>query len=152
MRHKRPSFRGLGKASGAAIGKLAVKVYECNGCGIQHKGDRPAQCIGCGRLDFTKIDSVTEANRLGELRLLQNAGIISDLQFQVPFDLMAWRPGGVGVKVGRYIADFQYFRDGQRIIEDAKGAISPEAQLKLRWMAGMGMPVTIVTSKGKHNG
>lgn len=151
MRHRKPSFRGLGKASGAAIGKLAVKVYECNGCGVQHRGDRPPQCLGCGRMDFTKIDSVTEANRLGELRLLQNAGIISDLQTQVRFPLLAWRTGQA-CTVGHYIADFVYTRDGQRIIEDAKGAISPEAQLKLRWMAGMGMPVTIVTSKGKHNG
>lgn len=151
MRHKRPSFRGIGKASGAAIGKLAVKVYECNGCGAQHKGDRPAQCLACGRMDFTKIDSVTEANRLGELRLLRNAGIISDLQTQVRFPLLAWRAGNA-CTVGHYIADFTYYRDGERIIEDAKGAISPEAQLKLRWMAGMGLPVQIVTAKGKHRG
>lgn len=152
MRHRRPSFRGIGKASGAAIGKLAIKVYECNGCGVQHKGDRPAQCLGCGRLDFTKIDSQTEAARLSQLRLMQRAGIISNLEFQVRFPLMAARADGVAVKVATYIADFVYTRDGKQIIEDAKGAIAPEAELKLRWMAGMGLPVQIVTAKGKHNG
>ena len=152
MRHKRPSFRGIGKASGAAIGKLAIKVYECNGCRVQYKGDRPQQCKACGRLDFTKIDSVTEANRLGELRLLQHAGIISNLEFQVRFPLMAARADGTAHKVGTYIADFVYIKDGQQIIEDAKGAIAPEAELKLRWMAGMGLPVQIVTAKGTHRG
>lgn len=152
MRHKRPSFKGIGKASGAAIGKISVKVFECNGCGVQHKGDRPAQCLGCGRMDFTKIDSLTEAKRLGELRLRQRAGIISNLEVQVRFPLMAARADGVAVKVGEYWADFVYLRDGKQVIEDAKGAISELAQWKLRHMAAQGLPVTIITEKGKLNG
>lgn len=147
---------GFRKISGQKIGAIAVKIFECNGCHAQHKGTKPPQCLACGRMDFRKIDSQTEAVRLGELRLLLAAGKINNLRFQVRFQLMAARADGVAVKVGEYIADFVYDRaeDGAQVIEDAKseGVISDLASWKLRHMAAQGMPVTIVTSKGKHNG
>jgi rubredoxin len=136
--------RGIGRAAGSAIGKLAVKVYECNGCGGHYHGERPQQCRACGRLDFTKIDSRAEAARIGTLRMLEKRGAISDLRTQVRFPLMAYR-AGVPVKVGDYIADAVYFRDGRQIIEDVKGgAMTDVAALKLRFMAAMGLPVNIV--------
>lgn len=144
---------GFRKVSGAKIGALAVKIYECNGCHVQFRGDRPQQCKYCGRLDFTKIDSATEANRLGELRLLLAAGKIKNLETQVRLPLMAARADGKAVKVGEYIADFVYDRtdDGAHVIEDAKsdGVMSDLASWKLRHMAAQGMPVSIVTSKGR---
>lgn len=162
MRHRKPSFKGIGRLSGATIGAMAVKIYECNGCHAQHKAEkatrpgqknqRPTQCLACGRMDFTTIDSQTEANRLGELRLLQHAGIIDNLRFQVRFPLMAARADGTAVKVGEYIADFTYDRDGSQVIEDAKPdkVMTDLAQWKLRHMAAQGMPVTIVTPRGKR--
>lgn len=150
----KPSFRGLGRASGSAVGKIAIKVFCCNGCGLQHKGEKPVQCGSCGRIDFAKYDSTGEANRFAELLLRVKAGLIRDLETQVRFPLMAARPDGTAVKVGEYWADFVYSRadTGERVIEDFKGALTDVAALKLRWMAGMGMPVTIITAKGKHNG
>lgn len=145
---------GFRKISGQKIGAIAVKIFECNGCHAQYKGTKPPQCLACGRMDFRKIDSQTEAVRLGELRLLLAAGKITNLEFQVRFPLMAARPGGVAEKVGDYIADFVYRRaeDGARVIEDAKSeeVISDLASWKLRHMAAQGMPVSIVTSKGRY--
>lgn len=144
-------FKGIGRASGAAIGALAVKVFECNGCHAQHRGSKPAQCLACGRLDFAKIDSLAEATRLGELRLLQHAGLISDLEKQVRFPLLAHHPDGKPRVVGHYIADFVYQRDGAQVIEDAKGsAVTDIAAWKLRHMEAQGSPVVAITSKGKR--
>jgi hypothetical protein len=156
MKPRRPGgFRQLGRVSGSAIGKIAVKVYVCRGCGVQHKGVRvddkmraPLQCLGCGRMDFDKFDSTGEAGRWAELLLKLNAGLISDLHKQVRFDLMAARADGVGVKVGQYVADFVYQRDGERVIEDHKGGITDLAAWKIRHMAAQGLPVKIHTAKG----
>lgn len=159
MKPRRPGgFRSLGRASGAALGRIAVRVYVCRGCGVQHKGVKvgdkvrpPLQCLGCGRMDFDSFDSTGEAGRWAELLLKVQAGLINKLDRQVRFDLLAYCEGGP-VKVGQYIADFVYWRDGNRVIEDFKGAITDIAAWKLRHMAAQGLPVTIVTSKGKHNG
>lgn len=158
---RKPGFRKIG---GSHIGTMAVKIYECNGCGLQHRMEAPAhpgaklqkpsQCKSCGRMDFNKIDSITEANRLGELRLLLMHGKISGLETQVRFPLMAHRADGVGVKVGTYIADAVYFdvEKGVQVIEDTKpdNVMSDVAAWKLRHMAAQGLPVTIVTPKGKR--
>lgn len=151
---RKPGFKGIGKASGAAVGRIAIKVYVCRGCGLQHKADKPVQCMDCGRMDFEKFDSIGETNRYAELLLRVRAGLISNLETQVKFPLMAHRADGVGVKVGEYWADFVYLRtdSGERVVEDYKGAITDVASLKLRWMAAQGLPVTIITAKGKHNG
>lgn len=145
-------FRGLKRAAGSAVGKIAVKTFVCHGCGLQHKGKMPTQCLSCGRIDFAKYDSIGEAQRFGELRLLELAGAISQLETQVRFPLMTVGPDGRPVKVATYIADFTYQRDGSQIIEDFKGAMTDVAALKLRWMAGQGLPVKIVTAKGTHRG
>lgn len=149
--HFKPSFRKLGKASGSAIGKIAVRIYVCRGCGLEHKLDKPAQCKSCGRMDFDHFDSTGEAGRWATLCLKVRAGLISDLQKQVRFPLMAYRADGAAVKVGEYHADFVYMRDGERVIEDFKGAITDLASWKLRHMAAQGLPVSIITAKGKHS-
>lgn len=151
---RKPGFKGIGRASGAAVGAIAVKVFVCHGCGLQHKGQKPPQCLDCGRMDFAKYDSIGEAGRYANLLLRLKAGLISNLETQVRFPLMAHRADGVGVKVGEYWADFVYLRteDGQRVIEDFKGALTDVAAWKLRHMAAQGTPVTIVTEKGKHYG
>lgn len=149
---RKGGFRGLKRAAGHAVGKIAIKVYVCHGCGLEHKGDKPSQCKSCGRMDFAKYDSIGEAGRYAQLRLLVLGGAISNLETQVRFPLMAIGPDKLPVKVATYIADFVYLRDGKQIIEDFKGALTDVAALKLRWMAGQGLPVTITTAKGTHRG
>lgn len=143
-------WKRIGRINGSDIGKRAVKVYRCNGCGIHHKGDKPAQCMGCGRMDLTKFDSIGEANRYATLLLRQRAGEISGLEAHVPFPLMTIGRNGLPCKFASYEADFVYFEDGVRVLEDFKsaGGIDPSAALKLRCMEAAGNPVRIITTKG----
>lgn len=63
-------------------------------------------------IDGIKFASAKEAKRYGELKLLQRAGKISGLKLQPKFDL---------VIECKYVADFEYVENGERIIEDVKG-------------------------------
>lgn len=151
---RKGQFHGLRRAAGSAVGKIAIKIYVCRGCGLEHKASKPAQCMSCGRMDFSKFDSTGEASRYAHLCLRVKAGLIKDLETQVRFPLMTVGKNGLPCKVADYIADFCYTRceDESRVIEDFKGALTDVAALKLRWMDAMGQPVTIITEKGKHNG
>ena len=76
--------------------------------------------------DGIKHDSQKEAQRWCELKLLQRAGKITDLQRQVEFELIPNQYECVKGKnklVERrccYIADFVYKEDGETIVEDVK--------------------------------
>lgn len=140
-------WRSIGRASGAQVGKIAIRVHVCRGCGAQHKGKKPAQCLACHRMDFTTFDSQGEATYFAGLEMQERAGLIKNLQRQVRFPLMAHRQDGLGAVVGHYIADAVFERDGQIVISDYKGAMTDVAALKLRWMASMGLPVEVVTEK-----
>jgi hypothetical protein len=106
--------------------------------------------MSCGGLAFNTFDSTGEAGRWATLCLLERAKKISGLRRQVSFDLMAARVLAgrvVAAKVGRYVADFVYLRDGEEVIEDYKGAtVDPLAAWKLRHMEAMGKPVKISTA------
>lgn len=88
-------------------------------------------------VDGIEFDSKHEAERWCELKLLQRAGEISNLHRQVPFSLIpAQRVNGKVVeKAVKYIADFSYWtKDGQYIVEDAKGVRTKEYILKRKMM------------------
>lgn len=69
--------------------------------------------------DGIMFDSKREASRYQELRLLEQAGEITNLRLQVPFELIPKSKYGMPI---RYIADFTYNDlNGQLIVEDAKG-------------------------------
>lgn len=78
-------------------------------------------------VDGMKFASKKEAKRYTELRLLEKAGQIEQLQLQVPFPLHA--PNKNRDLLGKYVADFVYTElTGQdRIVrvEDAKGFKTP---------------------------
>ncbi|MCR0437706.1 DUF1064 domain-containing protein, partial [[Clostridium] innocuum] len=86
----------------------------------------------------TEVDGITfaskhEASRYLELRLLEQAGEITNLCLQVPFELIPKSKYGMPI---RYIADFTYNDgNGQPIVEDAKGVKTPVYRLKRRLMA-----------------
>ena len=76
-------------------------------------------------VDGITFDSVKEANRWQELRMLERAGEIRDLQRQVPFVVIpAQRDenGKLIEKEVRYVADFTYIEKGKltRTVEDVK--------------------------------
>lgn len=83
------------------------------------------------------FDSVKEAKRWAELRLMERAGIISDLQRQVPFSLIPNLKDDSGKVIERavkYIADFCYIQDGVAVVEDVKGLRTREYVLKRKMM------------------
>lgn len=140
-----------GRLHGHHAGALAIKVYVCTNpeCEVHHRRAPPVQCV-CGGIQFDKFDSVTEANQWASLRMQERRGLISDLKRQVWFPLLAVGEQGP-VKVGSYVADFVYTQDEKVVIGDAKpdAGTDPVFDLKARWMAAMGKPITILTPKGR---
>jgi len=84
------------------------------------------------RLDGLRFASKREADRYAELRVMEIAGHITNLQLQPAYDLHALG----GVKVARYVADFAYRdeRTQRLVIEDAKGMKTPVFRLKAKWL------------------
>jgi hypothetical protein len=83
----------------------------------------------------TQVDGIwfasqKEAKRYSELKLMQQAGAIKNLQLQVPYDIVI-----NGVKITRYVADFVYEEKDQQIVEDSKGYKTAEYKMKrlLMW-------------------
>lgn len=71
-------------------------------------------------------DSRKESRREKELILMEKAGEISDLQCQVPFVLIPAqkKKNGKMERSCKYLADFVYMKDGQRIVEDTKSVFT----------------------------
>lgn len=93
-------------------------------------------------VDGRRFASRKEAARYCELRLLERAGQIRDLQTQVPFELIPKTRHGRAV---RYVADFVYWEGERKIVEDAKGVRTPVYKLKKRLMAELlGIEITEV--------
>ena len=86
------------------------------------------------------FDSQKEAQRYCELKLLEKKGEISQLQRQVPFELIPAEVGAEKKKLRSiiYLADFVYLteKDGvsQKHIEDVKGVKTAVYRLKKRLM------------------
>ena len=95
-----------------------------------------------------EFDSQLEANRYGELLMMERAGEISKLQTQVPFELIPAKRepdkkgprGGVikGNVIERaviYKADFVYKdKHGNKVVEDTKGVKTKDYRLKKKLM------------------
>lgn len=86
-------------------------------------------------IDGITFDSKKEAKRYVELKNKQDEGEITDLRLQVPFELVPSFTIEIDGKKRkrrniRYIADFVYYEDGQKIIEDVKGRKTDIYKLK----------------------
>ena len=83
------------------------------------------------------FDSKAEHKRWQYLSMLERAGEIRDLRMQVAFYLIPEQvgPSGKRHRPTRYLADFVYLdRDGLQVVEDVKGALTPEFRLKRKLM------------------
>lgn len=88
-------------------------------------------------VDGIKFDSKHEATRYVELKYMERVGLIRDLQLQVPFELIpAQRENGKVVeRAVKYIADFVYYdKDGNIVVEDAKGIKTDSYKLKKKML------------------
>ena len=85
-------------------------------------------------VDGIEFDSKAEAKRYSELRWLEKAGKIKNLERQVRYDLEV-----NGVKIGFYKADFRYWdqASSQQIVEDVKGMRTPVFAIKAKLMKAL---------------
>lgn len=99
------------------------------------------------KIDGILFHSTKEANRYCELKMLEKAGEISNLQRQVKYVLIPAQrePDTVGarggVKKGKlierecaYMADFVYEQNGETVVEDTKGFRTTEYVIKRKLM------------------
>ena len=88
-------------------------------------------------VDGIVFDSRKEAMRWHELRLMERAGLISDLKRQVVFCLIPNLKDDSGKIIERavkYVADFCYIQNGMAVVEDVKGIRTREYVLKRKMM------------------
>lgn len=109
----------------------------------------------CVTVDGINFQSIREADRYCELKLLQRAGEISNLELQKKYELIpaqyeTVKTGEfykVGDKKGQpktkqvcveqalsYIADFVYEENGKTIVEDSKGFRDPSSALYAKFV------------------
>ena len=86
-------------------------------------------------VDGIVFDSKKEATRYIELRKKLENGEITDLKLQVPFELVPSFAIEIDGKKRkrrnrRYIADFVYCENGQKVVEDVKGRKTDIYKLK----------------------
>lgn len=100
------------------------------------------------KVDGIVFDSRKEADRWRELKLLERAGKITELQRQVKFTLIPtqrkfcgeidkngrFKKGKVIERKCSYYADFVYMQNGKQIVEDAKGKRTDEYVIKRKLM------------------
>lgn len=74
------------------------------------------------QIDMYVFDSAKEAKRYRELKLLERAREISNLELQPRFLLQeSFRKNGKTYRKIEYVADFKYTENGKTIVEDVKG-------------------------------
>lgn len=72
-------------------------------------------------IDGITFDSAKEARRYSELKIMQRAGLISDLKLQPRFELLpTFKKNGVTHRKIEYVGDFSYTEKGIDIVEDVK--------------------------------
>lgn len=119
--------------------------------------------------DGHRFASKWEAQRYRELRNLESAGLIHSLRIQVeyPLDVFGWREfrdslkGNDGeesreqVRLGAYIADFDYIRDARHIIEDTKSVATKREKTyvwkRRHFEVQYGMRITEVERRRKRS-
>ncbi len=95
----------------------------------------------------TMVDSIwfaskAESRRYSQLKLMEKAGKIAELTLQPRFPIVV-----KGKACGLYVADFEYYENEERVIEDCKGFRTPVYQLKKRIVEALyGITITEVTA------
>ena len=88
------------------------------------------------------FDSNKEATRWGQLKLMANAGLISNLERQVKRTLIPaqYIDGKCVERAVTYTSDFEYDQDGKHIVEDTKGMKTDKYIIKRKlmlWLHGI---------------
>lgn len=120
----------------------AKASYRCMACGSS--AIYASACQSCNTAgQVRRFDSMAEARRYDELRVMQLAGGITDLRCQVDFPISV-----EGESIGKYVADFSYQRQGALVVEDIKGGKATDTALskfkRKAVKAQYGITVTVV--------
>jgi hypothetical protein len=83
-------------------------------------------------VDGIRFASKREAARYSQLKLLERAGRINNLELQPRFPLIV-----NGKKVCTYVGDFSFFESNARVIEDAKGMRTRDYDLKRKLLLAL---------------
>ena len=111
------------------------KTYQDAKRAVEEKRSTPKAKPSKYRNVRTKVGQISfasklEASRYLELKMLQQAGEISGLKLQVPFNIAVG-----GLPICKYVADFTYTdQSGALVVEDAKGRLTDVYKLKRRLM------------------
>lgn len=103
---------------------MSAKDYrEMMGCPRQPAQKESKYHAQKVEVDGKKFDSKHESRDYLKLKSMEDSGIISNLQTQVPFELQPKYTTKDGRKIRSisYVADFVYERDGQTYVQDSKG-------------------------------
>ena len=86
-------------------------------------------------VDGIKFQSIKEGRRFQSLRIMEKAGIITDLRRQVTFQLLPSQKGdGRTERPVKYVADFTYQENGKTVVEDTKGMKTKDYIIKRKLM------------------
>ena len=97
-------------------------------------------------VDGIQFDSKLEAQRYKQLKLMEMAGEISDLQLQHKFVLLGGYRNGDGkyIRPITYVCDFKYQDAGGRmVVEDVKGMKTDVYRIKKKLFEERYAPMTI---------
>lgn len=94
-------------------------------------------------VDGIRFDSKKEARRYGQLKLMQQAGEISDLEVHKRVYMRGERdllrkPNGLPMST---VIDFAYTERGRPILEDAKGMRTRDWAVRVAVLGAMGLTV-----------
>lgn len=105
-------------------------------------------------IDGIKFDSKAEAARYRELKAMQQAGLIYELECQPRYNFpldgvpMRYVGGKRKGKVIEYVADFYYIQNDKLVIEDVKGVETAVFKLKRALMKEInGLDVVLIKGK-----
>lgn len=86
-------------------------------------------------VDGQIFDSKKEAQRWRELQILEACGIIEGLKRQTEYLLLPSQKGVTRTeRPVKYVADFEYIQNGDKVVEDAKGLRTRDYVLKRKLM------------------
>lgn len=107
------TFAAAGRFPMTTRAAQTLADFQASGPKKSKYGNAPTE------IDGHRFASKKEGARYAELRLLEKAGVITDLRMQVAFPLDV-----NGYPVARYVCDFLYVQAGERVVEDVKSAIT----------------------------
>jgi hypothetical protein len=86
-------------------------------------------------MDGVLFDSKAEMNRYAVLKILQRAGMISDLELQPRYVLLdSFEANGERYRPVVFVADFRYTEGAVKIVEDVKGHLTEVYRIKKKML------------------